>query len=234
MTFDLGPTAPTTGFPACRDSLRKLLTDASNPGAVRLIAINPTLRAETEELLPVLHERSAPDRDGLLHLLIAKVETYPGPTRAYSGWAITFGAYLDKLADLPLAAVVDSFDRWARKELHKDPARHEFYPKPDELAVLAGPLTLELKTALYRARKALEHATATGPKESTPESRAEVARMAQEASAALKASSSRAMPHAPVPAKPDAPMTPLARELIAQGMKNVAPPTTDEDPGPVL
>ena len=234
MTLDLGPTAPTTGFPACRDSLRKLLTDASNPGAVRLIAINPTLRAETEELLPVLHERSAPDRDGLLHLLIAKVETYPGPTRAYSGWAITFGAYLDKLADLPVAAVVDAFDRWARKELHKDPARHEFYPKPDELVVLAAPLTLELKTALYRARKALEQVAATGPRDSTPESRAEVARMAQEAAVALKASSSRAMPHAPVPAKPDAPMTPLARELIAAGMKNVAPPTTDEDPGPVL
>ena len=234
MTFDLGPTAPTTGFPACRDSLRKLLTDASNPGAVRLIAINPTLRAETEELLPVLHERPAPDRGALLALLVAKVEDYPGPIAGNAGWAVTFGAYLDKLAALPLAAVVDAFDRWARKELHKDPARHEFYPKPDELAVLAAPLTLELKTALYRARKALEHVTATGPRDSTPESRAEVARMAQEASAALKASSSRAMPHAPVPAKPDAPMTPLARELIAAGMKNVAPPTTDEDPGPVL
>ena len=81
MTFDLGPTAPTTGFPACRDSLRKLLTDASNPGAVRLIAINPTLRAETEELLPVLHERSAPDRDGLLALLVAKVEGMIGAPR---------------------------------------------------------------------------------------------------------------------------------------------------------
>ena len=35
MTLDLGPTAPTTGFPACRDSNRKLLTDVNNPGAVR-------------------------------------------------------------------------------------------------------------------------------------------------------------------------------------------------------
>ena len=33
MTLDLGPTAPTTGFPACRDSLRKLLTD-EDPGPV--------------------------------------------------------------------------------------------------------------------------------------------------------------------------------------------------------
>ena len=115
MTFDLGPTAPTTGFPACRDSLRKLLTDASNPGAVRLIAINPTLRAETEELLPGLNERSAPDRDGL-----------------------------------------------------------------------------------------------------------------------LEAASTKAMPSAPVAAKPDAPMTPLARELIAAGMKNVAQPVTKDDPGVVL
>lgn len=83
-------------------------------------------------------------------------------------------------------------------------------------------------------RKALEQVAATGPKESTPESRAEVARMAQEAASALKASSSRAMPHAPVPAKPDAPMTPLARELVAAGMKNVAQPVTKDDPGVVL
>ena len=101
MTLDLGPTAPTTGFPACRDSLRKLLTDVSNPGAVRLIAINPTLRAETEELLPVLHERSAPDRDGLLALLVAKVEDYPGPEADEGGWAVTFGAYLKERKEDP-------------------------------------------------------------------------------------------------------------------------------------
>lgn len=234
MTFDLGPTAPTTGFPACRDSLRKLLTDSNNPGAVRLIAINPTLRAETEELLPVLHERAAPDRDALLALLVAKVDDYPGPIAGNAGWAVTFGAYLEKLGDLPVAAVADAFDRWAAKKLHKDPARHEFYPKPDELAVLAAPLTLELKTALFRARKAIEQVAATGPRESTPESRAEVARMAQEAAATLKATASRAMPFTPPHGKPSEPLSDLARQMIADGLRNTAPPMTEDDPGVVL
>lgn len=145
--------------------------DAS--GACRLITMNPTLRQQAEEMLPMLEAAKAPAEDReILRVLIRHAPTYALPTRPEGEWENFFGVYLDALVGLSVHALEDAFLRWNRGEDMKDPAMGQFFPKPAQLFALAQKAKTEVWMAAYRARKALEHVEKQGA-EWTPARRAE-------------------------------------------------------------
>ena len=150
----------------------KLLTEGDDGhAAVRLIAINRTLRDEVERVAPVLAERSrAAAPEELMKRLVENAAPLGVPNRAPEEWATIFGVYLDALAVLPAEAIDEAFARWNRAELYpKEPGRHAFYPKPAELFTLAQPTHLRLRQAAWRAQRALEYVDRLPPQALTPE-----------------------------------------------------------------
>jgi hypothetical protein len=125
---------------------------------MRLIAINPTLRAETERLLPVLEAMKAPAADEeMMQILIRHAPAYGVHAKNAAEWSMLFGTYLDALAGLPAYAIEDAFLRWNRGEGHADIRMAGFYPKAPQLVILAQAGKAELYTAAWRARRALEY-----------------------------------------------------------------------------
>lgn len=153
--------------------LWKLLTEVDEGrSAIRLIAINPTLRAEAERMIPMLERITRPmTPEEMLLILTREMPTYGIPNKPQGEWAAFFGAYLRDLAPLNATSLVDAFTRWGRGEMYpQQPGRHGFYPKPAELTAMAKKMRTDLSNALYRAREALRWADVR-PRPKTAEDR---------------------------------------------------------------
>lgn len=151
----------------------------SSDGASRLIALNAKFRAEVGELYPALEAWAGPaPPDLLLELLIFKTPSFGlAPLSGPSEWRAFFASYLEALAVLPLEAVAVAFTRWSRGEFfkaEKDKGQAAFYPKAVQLFELAQPTYLELRAALYRAKKAITHVEKLPPPRSERMSKAEM------------------------------------------------------------
>lgn len=177
--------------------LGKLLTAGEDGrSAVRLIAINKTLRAECERILPVIERAKEPaEPEDILGILVRHAPAYGVHAKGPEEWAALFGSYLDALDGLSAYAVEDAFLRWNRGEGHKDLAMSGFYPKPPQLVQLAQAARQELYSACYRGRKALEYDDRPAGAQIPAEDRA---RMAEDMKA-LAASMRREVPLAPRP-----------------------------------
>lgn len=162
------------GLRTCSAGLRKLLTAGDDSsGACRLVAINPTLRAEVERQYPALLAAMEPAHDvDLMRVLVQQAQLLGIGQRGEDEWADLMGIYLTQLKDFPLEAIEEAFAKWNRGELYpKDVGRHAFFPKPAELHALGTLHLTDMRIAAYRARKALEHVEKAGV-EWTPERKA--------------------------------------------------------------
>lgn len=192
------PTSIPPGSKPCSPGAWKLLTGGEDGrSAVRLLAINPTLRKEVERALPVIERAKEPaEPEDILGILVRHAPAYGVHAKGPEEWAALFGSYLDALDGLSAYAVEDAFLRWNRGEGHKDLAMSGFYPKPPQLVQLAQAARQELYSACYRGRKALEYDDRPAGVQIPPEDRA---RMAEEMRA-LAASMRREVPVATRPA----------------------------------
>lgn len=147
--------------------------------AIRLLAINPTLRAECERLYPLLTEaaRAKPEPDPdhhealVLALLIKHAPALGVAARADGTWGAIWDVYLDTLMNTPVDWVVGAFRRWHSNLAYPDqPGRHGFYPRPAEILAQADAYRREITMAAYRCGKALDWKEA--PKPMSPEDRA--------------------------------------------------------------
>lgn len=144
-----------------RPGLRILLTQGADwKSCVRLIAINPVLKAEAERVLPLLDEAltSYADCDAIADALRARGADYALEASVMTRELIQ--PYLDALWVTSVSSYVlaDAFRRWQACELYpKHPARHSVYPKPDELRALCGKSSAIISAMRFRVRKALEH-----------------------------------------------------------------------------
>lgn len=154
------PNNITPGSQLCSPGLSKLLDDASG-GGFRIVAMNPTLKAEAERLLPVLEQAKDPaDEREILSILIRQAPAYGVKPGAGEEWGALFAAYLDALEGLPGYAVEEAFVRWNRGEGDKKAAEWGIYPKPSQLSLLAQAAKTALWTQAYRVRRAVEYVEA--------------------------------------------------------------------------
>lgn len=166
----------------CSKGLWKLLTEfrddednsSSRDGALRIIAINPKLRDECRQILPELQQRHEPaGPEGLMVILIRNAAAFGLAGKKPGEWATLFSTYLEVLEVLSAEALDDAFLRWGRCEMYpKEPGRHAFYPRAPELFHLAQKSRLELGSAIWRAKKALEWVDKLPRPEPTKEERA--------------------------------------------------------------
>lgn len=118
--------------------------------------MNPTLRSETEVLLPLLEAASRPAAEPEILEILVRHAAHYGITQKMAGeWGAFFGAYLDTLDGLSAHAIEDGFLRWNRGEGHKDIRMAGFYPKAPQLYLLATIGAEALGKALYRSKMAL-------------------------------------------------------------------------------
>lgn len=216
----------------CSPGLWKLLTEGEDGGsAIRLVAINPTLRREVETVTPNLLASLAPAGDmALMALLVEHATTFGISVKNKAEWAAILGVYLDALADLPLGAVSEAFARWHRSELYpKDPGRHAFFPKPAELYSLAAPWWTKIRTAAWRARRAVEYVERKLPRDIPEEERLAVAE-------ALKTFAEQLAKKREIPRAPMGPR--MSRHAMAEQIMRTAPKIVGNlvpgDPGEVL
>lgn len=169
------------------EGLKRLLTEGEDGGAAcRLIAINPTLKRQAEEMLPALERaKEVAERGEVLRILIQQAPVYALPDKTDAEWEHVFAAYVDALADFSVHAIQDAFRRWNRGEDMKDPAMGQFFPKPAQLVHLAKKARTEVWVAAGRARKALEYVE-TMPRQIPPEEKAQVAAGLKELAATFK------------------------------------------------
>lgn len=131
----------------------------TSSGAIRLIAINPKLRAEAERLLPMLEEMKRPaERDEILLVIGREMPAWGISMKAAATMGVTFASYAEALEGFSLYAVEEAVVRWnagakGRLEL-KDAG---FPPRPAQLAVLAQEVRREVYMAKYRAEKAMAY-----------------------------------------------------------------------------
>lgn len=172
-----GGLSNTSTAPAqCSPGLWKLLTEGEDGGsAIRLIALNPKLRAEAEEVCPRLVAMATrlPDDEAqdsaIMEVLIRHAPGFGLQAKHASEWAEIFDGYLDTLAPLPVLSIEEAFARWKRNELYpKDIGRHSFYPRANELFGLASDHWHKIRAAAWRAKRALEKIEAEKPR-TTPE-----------------------------------------------------------------
>jgi hypothetical protein len=133
-------------------------------GAIRLIAINPTLRAEAERLLPRLEEAKAPaSRDEVISVIMREMPAW-GVSQKHAGeFGVTYASYADALEGLSLYAIEEGVARWNKAEGHEDLKMGGFPPRPAQLFALANEGKLELYMAAYRAKLALEYVERQAP-----------------------------------------------------------------------
>ena len=207
------PTSIPPGSKPWSTGLGKLLTAGEDGrSAVRLIAINKTLRAECERILPVIERAKEPaEPEDILGILVRHAPAYGVHAKGPEEWAALFGSYLDALDGLSAYAVEDAFLRWNRGEGHKDLAMSGFYPKPPQLVQLAQAARQELYSAAYRGRKALEYVDRPAAAQIPSEDRA---RMAAEMRA-LADRMRREVPTAPAPS--------MSRQQVAESLRSAAP-----------
>lgn len=146
--------------------------------AIRLIAINATLRAETECLLPKLEAAKAPaSRDEIIAVVMREMLAWGVPAKHAAEWGVTYASYADALEGLPLYAIEDGVVRWNRAEGHRDLSMGGFPPRPAQLFALANEAKRELFMAAYRAKLALQHVEKQGVEWTPERKRAERAKM---------------------------------------------------------
>lgn len=148
---------------------------ADGRSAIRLIATNPTLRAECARALPMLEGAKRPaEPEEVMAILVKHAPHYGVHAKGPSEWAALFSSYLTALEGLPAQAIEDGFLRWNRGEGHNDIRMAGFYPKAPQLCILAEKAKVSLYMAAYRARKALEYVEAQPKPQPTPEERERV------------------------------------------------------------
>ncbi len=184
--------------------------------SARLIAINPTLKSQAEQLLPALERAKDAAEDGeIMRVLIRHAPTYAITAKSNAEWAELFGVYLDALAGFSIHAIEDAFLRWNRGEDMKDPAMGQFYPKPAQLVALATKAKNEVWMAAYRARKALEFSEVAAPRKRTDDEVTEVAQGFRDLVETFKAKT------IPEDLKPTRTPADVARELRMMATKPV-------------
>lgn len=138
--------------------LGRLLTEGDDGrSAIRLIAVNRTLRAEAERMLPVIIRCAQPaEPEEIMAILVREAPHYGVVAKGAREWAALFSSYIAALDGLPAAAIEDAFVRWNRGEGMRDVGMAGWYPKAPQIYMLAEEHKRELIMASYRAKKALE------------------------------------------------------------------------------
>lgn len=208
----------------------------SRAGAIRLIAINPTLRAEAERLLPRLEAAKAPaSRDEIIAVVMREMPAWGVSPKHAAEWGVTYASYADALEGLSLYAIEEGVARWNRGEGHKDLSMGGFPPRPAQLYLLANEGKRELYMAAYRAKLALEYVERQAPRQVPAE---ETAKVAEDFRALASTLRGRAMPEAPRPKFSQHELAEQLRRTDAQARQGGAPISRShiepEDSGEVL
>jgi hypothetical protein len=134
-------------------------------GAVRLIAINPKLRAEAERLLPILEEMRQPARrEEIVAVIVRAMPAWGIPIKTAGVMGVTFESYADGLEGYSLYDVEEAVVRWNAGLPDVDIKSAGFPPRPAQLAKLAQDAQREVYMARYRAKKALEYVEQAVPR----------------------------------------------------------------------
>lgn len=206
----------------------------SRRGAIRLIAINPTLRAECERLLPMLEVAKAPaSREEIVVVIAREMPAWGVSGKHAAIYGVTYASYADALEGLPLYAIEEGVVRWNRAQGHEDLKMGGFPPRPAQLYALAAEGRRELFMAAYRAKLAMEHVERETPKVD-PAVQAKVG-----ADLAALASTLRAKPMPEMPQPKCSPQE-MAAQLRAAGAQArgfgapISRKHIDADPGDVV
>lgn len=150
--------------------LERLLTGSGeSAGAIRLLAVNETLRREAAFKLPAVEAALIPgDEAEVLELLISRAPTYGIAARKPEEWEALLTPYLKALDGLPLGCVARAFVLWDRPDEHQDADARAFYPRPAQLYAFAVRARNELGQIQHRIRKALETAERKAPPRADP------------------------------------------------------------------
>lgn len=193
----------------------------SRAGAIRLIAINPTLRAEAARILPVIEAAKTPaTREEIVMVVAREMPAWGVSTKHAGEFGVTYASYADALEGLSLYAVEEGVARWNRGEGHKDLAMGGFPPRPAQLFLLANEGKRELYMAAYRAKLALEYAEVKAPRQVSPE---EAKKVAEDFRALASSLRGRAMPDAPRPKLSQHELAEQLRRSDAQARHGGAP-----------
>ncbi len=231
--------------PQLSAGLRKLLVEGDDSGgACRLIALNATLRAECQRVLPMLEAAKAPATElQTLEVIARRMVAYGVTSNLAFSHGVTWDSYVGAFEGLPLYAIEDAFDRWDRGEGVKDIAAAAFPPRPPQLALLAVQAKQEVFTAAYRAKKALAHVEKEGVEWTRERRLAERQKMIDAGylnpdgspNITLK---SRGMPSAPRPAFSQHELAEQLRRTDAEARRGGAPVSRRHfeaaDPGDVI
>ncbi len=140
-------------------------TSDRRAGAVRLIAINPTLRAEAERLLPVLESLTVQaEREEVIATVMREMPAWGVPLKTAGVMGVTFASYADALEDFSLYAVEEAIARWNSGQAVDNIKDAGFPPRPAQLALLAADVRGEVYMARYRVKLALEYVEKTVPR----------------------------------------------------------------------
>lgn len=143
--------------------------------AIRLIAINPTLRSEAERLLPVLDEMKAPATPDEIKMIVGREMPAWGVSAKHAAeYGVTFGSYVDALEGLSAYCIEEGVVRWNQGQRHDNLKDAGFPPRPAQLAMLAHEVRNELYMAAYRAKLAVTQAEERAPRVISEEERAQV------------------------------------------------------------
>lgn len=135
--------------------------NGDGPTAVREIARNPVMLAETKMALPALKQEAARPAgvDGVRRVIGRRRAMYPGGPKTAEESAAWWADYYAVLADLPEAALE------AGMSAHILDPQSEFMPKPGKLRALALGTTNQAVRAYQRAKDAITAATPKPPVE---------------------------------------------------------------------
>lgn len=132
-------------------------SDASR-GAVRLIAINPTLRQEALRIVPVLEQMKAPcTREEIVAIIRREMPAWGVGAKTAEDYGVTFASYADALEGHSVYCIEEAVVRWNSGQRVKDLQMGGFPPRPAQLGLLAQEAKTELYMAAYRAKKAVDY-----------------------------------------------------------------------------
>lgn len=152
---------------------------------VRLIAINPTLRAEADRLLPVLENLKAPaTREQIIVMIAREMPAWGVPARTAEMNGVTYVSYAEALEGYSGYCVAEAIAQWNSGEHQESLKEAGFPPRPAQLAMLAQAAKSELYMAAYRAKLALQYVEKELPRPISDEERKDVGSMFKELAAA--------------------------------------------------
>lgn len=184
-----GSAAFIDGFPPCSAGLRKLLTEGESYLSIRLISINPTLRAECERVVVTLAKAVAgagPAEAERVVGLAALDYEITGDQELFTPYGILLSTYS---AD----SIRDALRLWKSGHGMRE-GMNAFFPRPEQLVPLAEISRVMWSGALHRARKAIEKYAADTPRAKSPQDMHQIRRMLEEFRASPK--------HIPEPKRP--------------------------------